>query len=115
MKKILSLLALALCALGVGVTAAAAHPQKAKAHTITVAMKDPGCHWLLVAGKYQKSLTTTGPVSLFNIDEAALKVRGPFGVKLERVGGHLALGAGTYHITMVGQAPDDNHLLLKVR
>jgi hypothetical protein len=115
MKKFLGLLAVALCTVSVGVTAAAAQPQKAKAHLVTVAMKDPGCHWFLVAGKYKKALTVTGPVSLFNVDEAALKVKGASGVRLDRVGGHLLLAAGTYHITMVGQAPDDNHLLLTIR
>jgi hypothetical protein len=31
------------------------------------------------------------------------------------VGKTLLLGKGTYAITMVGQAPDDNHLKLVVR
>ena len=83
--------------------------------TVTVGMKDPGCHWFLVAGKYKTSLAVRGPVQLFNIDEAALRIMGPGGMRLEPVGKKLALARGVYHITMVGQAPDDNHLLLTVR
>jgi len=83
--------------------------------TVTVVMRDPGCHWFSVNGKFQKSLSVAGPVSLFNVDEAALKIVGPHGAKLDPVGKKLALAHGTYHITMVGQAPDDNHLLLVVR
>ncbi len=91
--------------------------------TVTVAMHDPGCHWFLTGTvtktattrTYSKSLIVKGPIRLLNIDEAALKVVGPHGLKLARVGKLLPLGAGVYHITMVGQAPDDNHLLLRVK
>jgi hypothetical protein len=82
---------------------------------VTVVMKDPGCHWFSVNGKYLTKYSVKGPVSLFNIDEAALKVIGAHGTKLDRVGGKLPLVKGTYHITMVGQAPDDNHLTLVVK
>jgi hypothetical protein len=75
----------------------------------------PRCHWFSVAGTFKTKLAVAGPVSLFNVDEAALKVAGPHGVKLEPVGQKLALAKGTYHITMVGQKPDDNHLLLVVK
>jgi len=91
-------------------TSASAAPK-----TVTVAMKDPGCHWFLVAGKYTTSLSLSGPVQLLNVDEATLKVAGRHGTKLDAVGRKLALARGVYHITMVGQAPDDNHLLLTVR
>ena len=61
------------------------------------------------------SLSRVGPVTLLNLDEAALIVKGPNGTKIERVGAKLTLKAkGTYHITMVKQASDDNHLTLKV-
>lgn len=83
--------------------------------TVTVAMKDPGCHWFLVAGKYKTSLAVHGTVRLLNTDEAALRIMGTGGMKLDRVGKTVALKRGVYHITMVGQAPDDNHLLLTVR
>ena len=46
--------------------------------------------------------------------EATLKVVGPHGTKFDGVGKQLRLGHGVYRITMVGQAPDDNHLTLKV-
>jgi hypothetical protein len=110
----LTLLAIVASVIGIGVSAAAAKPAK-QATTVTIAMHDPGCHWFLAAGKYSKTLTTAGPVSLLNMDEAALKIIGPAGLKLAPVGHRIALGKGVYHITMVGQAPDDNHLLLTVR
>jgi hypothetical protein len=50
--------------------------------------------------------------ALVNRDEAALRIKGPGGTKIERVLGKLRLHAkGTYRITMVHQAPDDNHLV----
>jgi hypothetical protein len=79
-------------------------------------MHDPGCHWFLVGGKYVKSVTRTGPVTLLNQDEAALVIKGPGGTRHQRVGAKLKLKAhGTYRITMVKQAPDDNHLKLTIR
>jgi hypothetical protein len=83
-------------------------------HTVTVAMHDPGCHWFSVRGKFTKSLSVKGPVELANFDEATLKVRGSSGVRLDRVGKKIALSRGSYRITMVGQAPDDNTLKLVV-
>jgi len=93
----------------------AAGASAAHTKTVTVVMRDPGCHWFSVGGKFVTKLSVAGPVSLRNIDEAALKVAGPRGVKLEPVGALVALGHGTYHITMVGQAADDNHLTLVVK
>ena len=110
MKKVIALLVIAVAAV---VFAASAGAQAVP--TVTVVMKDPGCHWFSVNGKLKTKLAVAGPVWLFNIDEAALKVAGPHGVKLDPVGKKLALAKGTYHITMVGQAPDDNHLLLRVK
>ena len=82
---------------------------------LVVAMHDPGCHWFSVGGKYTKTATQQGPVTLLNRDEAALIVKGPVGTKLDKVGAKLTLRAkGTYRITMVHQAPDDNTLILKV-
>jgi hypothetical protein len=83
--------------------------------TITVVMRDPGCHWFSVGSGFKTSLNVTGPVSLRNLDMAALKIAGPNGVQLDRVGGKIVLSRGTYRITMVGQARDDNHLRLVVR
>jgi hypothetical protein len=87
---------------------------------LIVAMRDPGCHWFYVGGgpnhrKYVESVIRSGPVTLLNLDEAALIINGPGGTKTEPVGAKLTLTAkGTYRITMVKQAPDDNHLTLKV-
>ena len=95
---------------------ALAAPAAAGRAPLVVAMHDPGCHWFLVSGHYLKSVARTGPVTLLNQDEAALRVKGPHGAKLDRVGAKLTLRAkGTYRITMVHQAADDNHLTLTVK
>jgi len=114
MKKLSTLLVIAVAALAVGAGGAGASHKAASPKTVTVAMHDPGCHWFSVAGTYRKSLSVSGPVYLLNADEAALKIVGRTGPKLDRVGHKLLLTHGKYHITMVGQAPDDNHLLLVV-
>ncbi len=82
--------------------------------TVTVAMHDPGCHWFQVGQTYQKSMSVTGPVSLANSDEAALRIAGPGGVQVDNVGQQVSLMPGSYRITMVGQAADDNTLHLSV-
>jgi len=111
MKKLSTLLALAVCAIGL-----AAGSASATTRTVTVGMKDPGCHWFVVSGKYLTKYTVAGPVSLKNFDEAALRIVGPKGVvTIEKVGKATLLKPGLYHITMVGQAADDNHLVLTVR
>jgi len=101
----------------IGIAALAfAAPAAAGKAPLVVAMHDPGCHSFFVGGKYVKSVTRTGPVTLQNADEAALKIKGPGGTKLDPVGKKLTLRArGTYRITMVHQAPDDNHLVLRVK
>jgi hypothetical protein len=87
---------------------------------LIIAMKDPGCHWFYTSGgpnnrKYAKSVTRVGPVTLLNLDEKAMIVKGPSGTKIEPVGAKLTLTTkGVYHLTMVKQAPDDNHLILKI-
>jgi hypothetical protein len=84
------------------------------AQTVTVAMRDPGCHWFQTAQGYQKSMSVTGPVNLVNSDEAALRIAGAHGVRTDGVGRQVSLAPGSYTITMVGQAPDDNTLHLTV-
>jgi hypothetical protein len=113
----------ALAALLVAVPVAAAQVNHAAATPtkLIVAMHDPGCHWFYVAGgpnhrKYAKTVTRKGPVRLVNLDEAALIIKGPGGTKREKVGASLTLKAkGIYKITMVKQAPDDNHLKLTIK
>jgi hypothetical protein len=85
------------------------------AQTVTVAMHDPGCHWFQQGQSFTKSMSVTGPVNLQNSDEAALKVAGSSGVQKDPMGGQVSLAPGSYTITMVGQAPDDNTLRLVVR
>ena len=110
--------AAALLAVGAGAaTAAATTTHTANSpKVIQIAMKDPGCHWFLVGGKYLKSLTVPGAATFRNTDEAALVFKGNGFTKRLAVGKTLRVAkAGVYHITMVGQAPDDNHLLLVVK
>jgi len=98
-----------------------ATPAGAAPTTVIVAMKDPGCHWFYKGGgpnhrTYSKTLVKTGPVTLLNLDEAALIIKGPGGTKKAAVGAKLTLTTkGLYTITMVKQAPDDNHLKLTIR
>jgi hypothetical protein len=82
---------------------------------LTIVMHDPGCHWFQVHGKFLTRTTTAGPVELSNFDENTLIVKGNGATKKIRVGKQLLLTAGRYTITMVGQAPDDNHLKLTVK
>ena len=88
---------------------------------LIVAMRDPGRHWFYTGGgpnqrKYAKTVVRHGPVTLLNLDEAALKIKGPGGTKKQAVGAKLTLKAkGVYKITMVKQAADDNHLKLTIK
>jgi hypothetical protein len=106
---------------GVMLAAPAAASPAASAKQLIVAMRDPGCHWFYNGGgpdnrKYSKTTVRTGPVTLLNLDEAALIIKGPGGTKKEAVGAKLTLKAkGIYKITMVKQAPDDNHLKLTIK
>ena len=114
-KPLKILLPVVLCALLLGVGQAAGSTRSASAvKTVKIVMHDPGCHWFAVGAKYSRTLTVKGPIALANYDEAALKVVGPGGVKHDGVGKKLILARGSYRITMVGQAPDDNHLKLVV-
>ena len=115
-KSLIVSLAVAVSMFAVAVSQAGATAKHAVAvKTVTVAMHDPGCHWFSTGGKFTKKLSVKGPVALLNLDEAALKVAGPSGVKREAVGKKLVLARGSYRITMVGQAPDDNTLTLTVK
>ena len=104
------------------VASAAARPTTAAGATkLIVAMSDPGCHWFLNGGgpnqrTYSKTAVRRGPVTLLNLDEATLIIKGPGGTKHDKVGATLKLKAkGIYKITMVKQAPDDNHLKLTIK
>ncbi len=110
MKKTLAILA----ALSAGAVLLVASQAAASPRTVTVVMHDPGCHWFAVGGTFTRSLSVKGPVGLANLDENTLRVTGRTGTLLDRVGKKIVLARGTYRITMVGQAPDDNHLKLVV-
>ena len=113
MKTLTFALALAaLVALAGGQAFAKTAP--AKPAQLTVVMRDPGCHWFSVAGKFKTTASVAGPVQVANYDEATLRVAGAATVKKIPVGKKILLGRGHYVITMVGQASDDNHLKLTV-
>jgi hypothetical protein len=115
MKRI-AVLYLAIALLAVGAGQAFARSTHAGAATkVTVVMHDPGCHWFSVGGAFKKTLAVKGSAKLLNVDEAALKVVGAGATRRVAIGKTILLGKGTYAITMVGQAPDDNHLKLVVR
>ena len=99
---------------GLAVAPAAPARHAVKLHTVSVVMHDPGCHWFQTHSGLKTKLAVGGPVKLTNMDEAAIKIVGPSGTKVEPVGGNVRLGPGQYRITMVGQASDDNHLKLAV-
>jgi len=111
---ILSLLAACLLVVAAG-QASAARTHGAALTPVTVVMHDPGCHWFSVNGALKTKLTVKGPAQLMNLDEAALKISGVSGMRHAAVGKKIVLKAGTYRITMVGQASDDNTLRLVVR
>jgi hypothetical protein len=98
-----------------------ATPAGAAPTSVIIAMKDPGCHWFYTGGgpnhrNYTKTLVKTGPVTLLNLDERAMIIKGPGGTKHESVGAKLTLKTkGLYTITMVKQAPDDNHFKLTIK
>jgi len=114
-------LALLTASLMLVATAAAGPTTAGHATKLIVAMRDPGCHWFYTGGgpshrKYAKTVVRTGPVRLVNLDEATLIVKGPGGTRHDKVGATLTLRAkGVYKITMVKQAPDDNHLKLTIK
>lgn len=83
--------------------------------TVKVIMKDPGCHWFVSHGKFVKSLTKKGPVTLVNYDEKTIIVKSSHGTKRDKVGAKLRLNRGKYTITMVKQAKHDNTLHLNVK
>jgi hypothetical protein len=112
--KILALSLLVALALGTG-QALAAGSHHASVKTLTVVMRDPGCHWFSVHGKIAKTASVAGPIRLKNFDEATLKVASRTGMRYIRVGKSIVVRRGNYVVMMVGQAPDDNYLNLRVR
>jgi hypothetical protein len=106
-----------LLAVAASVAAAApAAPASAKVRVVPIAMRDPGCHWFNVGGKYTARLTVSGKTAFRNLDEAALIFKGKSFLRRVAVGKTLAIAKpGVYHITMVGQPADDNTLLLVVK
>ena len=105
---LISIAVLAFAASAVATSSALAGASKSP---LIIAMHDPGCHWFYASGgmdnrKYAKSVTRVGPVTLLNLDEKAVIIKGPGGTKIEPVGAKLTLTTkGLYHLTMVKKAP----------
>lgn len=114
--------AVGVAALAIGAGAAGASSSTAvsataaKAQVVPIAMRDPGCHWFAVGGKYQTKLVVNGKTAFRNLDEAALVFKGKGFARRVAVGKTLAVAKpGLYHITMVGQHRGDNVLTLVVK
>ncbi len=118
MKTSLLVLAVtaAVCAAAIGAgRAPAATSHQAAPKTLNIYMRDPGCHWFRIGGKYTTKATANGRVRLVNLDEAALKIASRHGTRHIAMGKSLVVSRGSYVIMMVGQATDDNYLKLTVR
>ena len=88
--------ATALVVAGIGVTSAIAMPSHAAApKLLRVVMRDPGCHWFAVVGKYTTSATVSSPIRLLNLDMAALDATSNGAVKRIPVGHSLLLAGRT--------------------
>jgi hypothetical protein len=110
----LTVIAVAVAA-AVGSTGSALSAGSAK-KIVPIVMRDPGCHWFSAGGKYTKKLVVRGATTFLNLDEAALVFKGNGATRHVAVGKSLTVGKrGHYTITMVKQAPDDNHLKLVVK
>jgi len=112
---VLASIATVVCAGLAANLAFAAKGHQATPKTLKIVMHDPGCHWFQIGGKFTKTATVNGAVRLVDLDEATLKVASSHGVRRIPVLKSIVVAPGKYTITMVGQAPDDNHLKLTVR
>jgi hypothetical protein len=116
----ISLISLAIaaivCAGAFGTGRALATTNQHATKTLKIVMRDPGCHWFEIHGKFATTATVkAGHVRLVDLDEAALKVASRHGLRHIPVGKSIVVGRGNYVIMMVGQAADDNYLRLTVR
>lgn len=83
--------------------------------TVPIIHQDPGCHFFVVGGRHLTRLFSHAPVKLVNYDEDAHVITGPGGRHVIKRGASFVVRLpGTYREVMVGQAGDDNHLLLKI-
>lgn len=112
---VVTALATTVFALTASVAGAATRTTTATPRVVPIVMGDPGCHWFSVAGKNRAALSVKGATAFRNLDEAALIFTGAHFKQRLAVGKTLTITKpGVYHITMVNQAPDDNHLKLVV-
>ncbi|HEX5173309.1 MAG TPA: hypothetical protein VFV91_04115 [Gaiellaceae bacterium] len=116
----ISTLALALAAIMLAGAFGASRASATTSHqtatkTLRIVMRDPGCHWFKIGGKFTTKASVKGRVRLVDLDEATLKVVSRHGMRHIAVGKSIVVGRGSYVIMMVGQASDDNYLKLSVR
>ena len=118
MKRIATILTVLAAAAALTASAVAAPAaKKVKVNNVTIAMHDPGCHWFAVGKSLKTSTTVNGVALVRNLDEAPMIFKGPGGFNFQLgVGKTVRIAKpGVYHITMLKQAPDDNHLVLRVK
>jgi hypothetical protein len=115
-KSITVLFLIAVCSLlvGVGQAAGAAHHASA-VKSLRIVMSDPGCHWFSVGGKLKTNVSVKGPVAVVNLDIGTLEFARHGVVRRDGIGKTITLARGSYRITMVDMAADDNTLKLVVR
>ena len=88
--------AAAICA-GVFGTGRALASHQTAPKTVKIFMRDPGCHWFRVHGKYAtKDTVRANRVRLVNLDEAAVKVASRHGARRVAVGKSIVVGRGHY-------------------
>ncbi|HKC77057.1 MAG TPA: hypothetical protein VKB70_01595 [Gaiellaceae bacterium] len=110
-----AVLAVSAGAFGVGQALAKSTTHQPAPKTLQIVMRDPGCHWFKLGGKYTTKATFKGRVRLVDLDMAALRVASRRGMRQIPKGGSIVVSRGSYVIMMVGQAADDNYLSLTVR
>ena len=98
-----------------GIAAFALAASAAASPVLQIVMKDPGCHWFKVGSKFTTKYVAHGSIAIQNVDEKTLKFVSAKGAVLVKVGKTMRFTKGTYRITMIGQAKDDNVLRLVVK
>ena len=81
-------------AIGAG-NAFATTSHHATVKTLRIVMRDPGCHWFKVGGKFTTTATFRGRVRLVDLDAAALKVASRHGMRTIPVGKAIVVGRGS--------------------
>src|ERR1051325_1700406 len=98
---ILAAAAVAIAAVGAGhALAATGHATTSK--TLSVVMREPGCHLFAVGRRFTTAATVSGRVRLLNLDEAALKAASAGTARRIPVGHSIVLRRGPHPTTRGG-------------